>query len=84
MSLLRAEYKMKPSRKAARARLKAATRAEYERLIYEAKLTPRQEEIINLHILRDYSICKIALTLPCCQSLVRKELTRSYEKIAIL
>lgn len=76
--------KLKPSRKAARARLKAATRAEYERLIYAAKLTPRQEEIINLHILRDCSVCKIALRLSCCQSLVRKELAGAYEKIAFL
>ena len=75
---------MKPSRKAARQRLKQATRADYERLIYSAKLTPRQEKIINLHILRDYSVCKIALSLSCCQSLVRKELTNAYEKIAFL
>jgi len=75
---------MKPSRKAARRRLKQSTRTEYERLIYEAKLTPRQEQIINLHILNDCSVCKIALSLSCCQSLIRKELTSAYEKIAFL
>ena len=75
---------MKPSHKAARQRLKQSTRAEYEKLIYSAKLTPRQEQIINLYILQDYSICKIALSLSCCQSLIRKELAYAYEKIAFL
>ena len=75
---------MKPSHKAARQRLKQAARADYERLIYSAKLTPRQEKIINLYILQDYSVCKIAFSLSCCQSLVRKELANIYEKIAFL
>ena len=61
---------MKESRKAARAKLKAASRSEYDKLIYEAKLTPRQEEIINLHILKDWSICKIALYFSCCESVI--------------
>ena len=75
---------MKPNRKLARQRLKESTRGEYENLIYSAKLTPRQEEIINFHILRDCSICKIALTLSCCESVVKNELARAYDKIAFL
>jgi len=72
------------SRYKARKRLKEANRAEYENLVYSAKLTPRQEEIINLHILHDYSICKIALSLSCSESLVRKNLSIIYERIACL
>lgn len=75
---------MKPNRKLARQRLKDSSRNEYENLIFAAKLTPRQEEIINLHILRDCSICKIALSLSCCESLIRKELAIAYDKIAFL
>lgn len=75
---------MTPKRKLARQRLKDSTRTEYENLIYEAKLTPNQEEIINLHILRDYSICKIALSLSCSESAVRKALSAVYEKVAFL
>ena len=75
---------MKQERKLARQRLKQSTRADFERLIYAAKLTPRQEKIIKLFILQDYSVCKIALSLSCCQSLVRHELSQSYDKVAFL
>jgi len=75
---------MKRHRLIARNRLKQSTRKEYERLIHDAKLTPRQEEIINLHLLKDYSVCKIALSLSYCESLIRKELAIAYDKIAFL
>jgi len=75
---------VKPNRKLARQRLKDSTRGEYEKLIYSAKLTPRQEQIINLHILRDCSICKIALSLSCCESVIKNEIARAYDKIAFL
>ena len=75
---------MKETRKLARDRLKQSTRAEFGRLIYAAKLTPRQEQIIKLFILKDYSVCKIALSLSYCESLIRKELTIAYDKIAFL
>ena len=75
---------MKQSRKLARQRLKQSTRAEFERLIYAAKLTPRQEQVIKLFILKDYSVCKIALNLSCCECLIRNELAKAYDKIAFL
>ena len=75
---------MKTSRKNARDRLKQSTRTEYERLIHAAKLTPRQNQIIDLHILKNYSVCKVALSLSYCESLVRKELSRTYDKVAFL
>lgn len=62
---------MKQNRYLARKRLKDSSRAEYENLIYSAKLTPRQEEIINLHILRDYPVCRIALSLSCSDYAVK-------------
>ena len=75
---------MKETRKLARDRLKQSTQTEFERLIYAAKLTPRQEQIIKLFILKDYSVCKIALSLSYCESLIRKELAIAYDKIAFL
>jgi len=72
---------MKESRKAARDLLKAASRAQYNKLIHEAKLTPRQEEIVNLHILKDWSICKIALNFSCCDSVIKKRLAEVYDKV---
>ena len=75
---------MKTHRLFARNRLKQSTRDEYERLIHDAKLTPRQAEIINLHILKDFSVCKIALSLSCSDSLVRKSLSAVYERVAFL
>ena len=75
---------MKKSRKLARQRLKQSTRAGFEKLVYAAKLTPRQEQIIKLFILKDYSVCKIALSLSCCECLVRNELAKTYDKISFL
>ena len=75
---------LEESRLKARKRLKEATRTEYEHLIYAAKLTPRQEKIVNFYIVHDFSVCKIALKLSCCEATVRKELARAYDKVALL
>lgn len=75
---------MKQTRKSARQRLKSATRNEYDRLIISANLTPTQSKILYLHFAQEFSICKIALTLNCCESYVRKKLAECYDKIAKL
>ena len=41
---------MNPKSKQTRERLKMATRAEFEHLVYEAMLTPWCEKILRLHI----------------------------------
>ena len=75
---------MKATRKDARQRLKNSTKSEFESLIDNANLTPIQEKILRLHFVKDYSVCKIALLLSCCDSNVRKSLSNIYDKIAKL
>ena len=71
---------MELTRKLARQRLKDANKAEFEKLLADANLTPLQEKIARLHFSKDWTICKIALTLACCESTVRKNLTAAYDK----
>lgn len=75
---------MKDTRYLARLRLKQAIKSEFENLLENANLTPIQEKIIRLHIVKGYSICKIALALNCCDSTVRKNLSEIYSKVAKL
>lgn len=75
---------MKETRLLARQRLKQATKAEFETLIVGANLTPFQEQIIRLHIVKGYSVYKTAMTLSCCESSIRKNLSTIYEKVAKL
>jgi len=73
---------MNPECKSARLRLKQSTRSEYNALVYEAKLTPEQEEILNRHILRSETIVKIADALHCSEFHVKKSLQKSYIKVS--
>ena len=75
---------MKKTRFLARQRLKLANKFEFETLIGNANLTPIQEEIIRLHIAKGYSVCKIALALSCCDSSIKKQLAKIYDKIHFL
>lgn len=70
--------------KDARARLRKATRAEFESLVYEALLTPRQEKIIRLHIAEKIPVAYIAERYCMSEGTVRKDLQAVYEKIAKL
>lgn len=72
---------MDAARKTAREKLKQATKSEFEQLISDANLTPTQEKIVRLHFVKDWTICKIALTLACCESTIRKNLTAAYDKM---
>ena len=72
------------SRKTARNRLKNCSRAEYDFLLHAAKLTPIQATILNLFILDNLPIYEIAFRVDFCESLVRKRLAESYDKIAFL
>lgn len=73
---------MNQQSKDARMRLKKATRAEFERLVYEAMLTPTQEHIVRLHVAQSVSIACIAIRLSMSDSCVRKRLGEVYEKVA--
>ena len=75
---------MKDTRKAARRRLREATRAEYNALILSANLTPIQRKILGLYICQNNSVVKIAMEFSCCEATVRKRLAEAYDKIAKL
>lgn len=64
--------------KAARKRLKEATRKEYEIMVMEAKLTPLQEEILRRHILCGHSICKISMDIHRSDRSIKENLKRAY------
>jgi predicted DNA-binding protein YlxM (UPF0122 family) len=73
---------MNSASKAARLRLRMSTRAEFERLIFEAMLTPMDEHIIRLYIVNDLSVPIIAMRMAVSEACVRKHLTEIYEKVA--
>jgi len=73
---------MNSASKEARLRLRMSTRAEFERLIYEAMLTPMDEHIIRLHIVEDISIAYIAMRMAISEACVRKHLNQTYKKVA--
>ena len=73
---------MNPDCKAARLYLKRATRSEYNALVYEAKLTPEQEEILNRHILKAETIVKISLELHCNVAKIKAQLHEAYSIIS--
>ena len=75
---------MKKTRYLARQRLKQAAKTEFDFLLDNANLTPLQEKIIRLHIVKGYSVCKIALALSCCDSSIKKQLAKIYDKIHFL
>ena len=68
--------------KMARQRLREATRKEFEMLLYEAMLTPLQEEILVFHIVKGIGLRQIAERKGYSESGVRKILNQSYEKVA--
>lgn len=73
---------MNPSSKKAREKLKMATRAEFEYLLYEAMLTPICEKIVRLHISEGMSVINLTQRFACSETFVRKNLSLAYEKIA--
>jgi DNA-directed RNA polymerase specialized sigma24 family protein len=64
--------------KAARRYLKECTREEFELAIYNAKLTPFQEEVIRMHILYDKSVVAIAMELNCSEATIKRALQVVY------
>ena len=54
---------MEKNRKKARAWLKSSTLTEYKDITTEAKLTPRQQDILDKIIISDYSQQKLAMEL---------------------
>lgn len=68
--------------KATRQRLREATRKEFEMLIYDAMLTPTQEEILVFHIAKGIGLQQIAERKGYSESGIRKILAQCYEKVS--
>ena len=75
---------MNQKSKEVRQRLKMSTRAEFEKLVYDAMLTPTQEEVLRLHIAKGIDISRIAERLQYSDCGIRKILYTAYEKVAKL
>jgi len=69
---------------AARNALKEATRARYDKLVDEAKLTPLQEEMLRLHIALGEPIREVALITHCSEATVKRHLHNAYRRVALL
>ena len=72
---------MKKELKMARNFLKDSTRSEFEKVIYDSKLTPIQEKVIRRHILDNRSVCSIMLELNCSEACVRRALSAAYQHV---
>jgi RNA polymerase sigma factor (sigma-70 family) len=72
---------MQPHRKAVRTALRQACRYDFDALLHEAKLTPREREIIVLRYLEDLKNYQIAMQLNVSPETVRNDLASSAEKL---
>ena len=72
---------MNQDSKHARNRLKSATRQEFDKLIYDAMLTPLQEKIIRLYICDDLSINAISERFGYSYSGIHKLINRIYNAV---
>lgn len=75
---------MRPELKEARDKLRKATRNEFESMVYDAMLTPLQEEILRFHFCEGISIGRLAERVGYSDSGVRKLLNQVYEKVSKL
>lgn len=75
---------MKPALREARERLKKATRNEFESMVYDAMLTPLQEEVLRFHICKGIELSRIAERIGYSDSGARKLLNQAYEKVSKL
>lgn len=75
---------MRPELREARDKLRKATRKEFESMVYDAMLTPLQEEILRLHFCEGVSIGRIAERVGYSESGIRKLFNLAYEKVSKL
>ncbi len=68
-------------RRQARAWLRTCSRWEFERVVYAARLTDQQREVIDLVFNRGLSIVATALRCHLDASTVKRILATSYDKI---
>ena len=62
--------------------LKKSSRVNYDKIIHDANLTVTQKQILSMFIVDRLPVYEIALQLSFCESLIRKRIAESYDKIA--
>lgn len=72
---------MLANRKAARDLLAAASRSRFLDLIREAKLSPRQEQILELHLMKYKSYVQISLAMFVDVNTVKNDVAKAYDQI---
>lgn len=75
---------MEKNRKKARAWLKSSTLTEYKVITTEAKLTPRQQGILDKIIISDYSQQKLAMEYHEDVSCIKRALRQIYDKVYLV
>lgn len=69
-------------RKRTRQWLINASRQDFEDIIYRAKITPRQQTIIEMRILKNIEIFKIAQTLNLSERAIQTDIKKAYDLIS--
>lgn len=72
---------MDAKRRTAKKYLIDACRSEYEEVTHEAKLTPRQQRILDLALIENMRYWEIAEAIGNCQEVIKIDLQRAYDKI---
>ena len=75
---------MEKNRKKARAWLKSSTLTEYKVITTEAKLTPRQQDILDKIIISDYSQQQLAMEYHEDVSCIKRALRQIYDKVYLV
>ena len=69
-------------RKQTRQWLIDASRQDFEDVIYKAKITPRQQTIIEMRILKNIEIFKIAQILNLSERAIQVDIKKAYDLIS--
>lgn len=71
---------MNTERKEHRALLKQALRTDFEKILYAAKITDEEEQIVRMVIEKKYSTVKTAMTLHVSESTVYRVMREFYDR----
>lgn len=75
---------MDAERKAIREVVKKSLRQNFNKIVYDAKLTDGEEAIVRLIIEKKYSVVKVAMALHICESSVHKVMREFYDRAQVI
>ena len=75
---------MDVERKQVREVVKKSLRNQFEKIVYDAKLTEQEEAIVRMIIEKKYSVVKTAMTLHICESSVHKVMREFYTRAQVM